>query len=158
MSIKLTKRIASELTERGVSAVRIKNDSIAEARKAITREDVRVLIKNGGIYTIKAKHNISAYSKVLREKRIKGRRRGMGRRKGTIAARGGLLLYKKKIRGQRRLLKALKSENMIDNIRFKRYYALVKGGNFASKGSLLSHIRNDGVSIEEEKAKQLRHM
>lgn len=158
MSIKLTKRIASELTERGVSAVRIKNDSIAEARKAITREDVRVLIKNGGIYTIKAKHNISAHSKVLREKRIKGRRRGMGRRKGTIAARGGLLLYKKKIRGQRRLLKALKSENMIDNIRFKRYYALVKGGNFASKGSLLSHIRNDGVSIEEEKAKQLRHM
>jgi large subunit ribosomal protein L19e len=157
MSIKLTKRIAGELLTRGVSAVRIKADAIQEAKKAITREDVRALIKNGGIYTIKAKHNVSAYSKVLREKRMKGRRRGPGRRKGTAKARG-MLEYKKKIRGQRRLLKALKNDNTIDNIKFKRYYALVKGGNFASKGSLLSHIRNDGLTIDEEKAKQLRHL
>jgi large subunit ribosomal protein L19e len=158
MSIKLTKRIASDLIGRGESAIKIKPDFTAQAKKAITREDVRALVKSGGIYAVKAKHNLSAYSKVLREKRIKGRRRGMGRRKGTIAARGGLLLYKKKIRGQRRLIKALKEEKSIDNIKFKKYYALVKGGNFATKGSLLSHIRNDGIVIADEKAKQLRHM
>jgi large subunit ribosomal protein L19e len=157
MTIKLTKRIASDLLERGVSAVRIKNDSINEAKKAITREDVRVMIKNGGIYTITAKHNISAYSKVLKEKRKMGRRRGPGRRKGTSKARG-VLEYKKKIRGQRRLLKTLKTEKLIDNTRFKTYYALVKGGNFVSKASLLNHIRNDGIAMDEEKAKQLRHV
>lgn len=157
MSVKLTRRIAAELVKRGESAVRIKPDAIAEAKKAITREDVRALIKNGSIYTTKMKHNISAYSKVLREKRRKGRRRGMGRRKGTLKARG-TLEYKKKIRGQRRVLKALKTESIIDNIKFKKYYALVKGGNFVSKASLLSHIINDGVAINEEKAKQLRHM
>jgi large subunit ribosomal protein L19e len=157
MSIKLTKRIAGQLLGRGVTAVRIKNDSISEAKKAITREDVRALVKNGGIYTIKAKHNISAYSKVLKEKRAKGRRRGPGRRKGSKYARGGVE-YKKRIRGQRRMLKKLKEDKMIDNMKFKRYYALVKGGNFASKASLLSHIRNDGISIEEGKAKELRHI
>lgn len=157
MSIKLTKRIAGELLGRGVSAVRIKTDSVPDAKKAITREDVRALVKSGGIYTIKAKHNISAYSKVLREKRIKGRRRGPGKRKGSQSARGELE-YKKKIRGQRRLLKMLKDGKLIDNPKFKQYYALVKGGNFVSKASLLSHIRNNGINIDEEKAKQLRHI
>jgi len=157
MSVKLTRRIAAELMERGETAVKIKPDSIPDAKKAITREDVRALIKNGSIYAVKSKHNISAYSKVLQEKRRKGRRRGRGRRKGTMKARG-ILEYKKKIRGQRRVLKALKDENVIDNIKFKRYYALVKGGNFVSKASLLNHIISDGISINEEKAKQLRHM
>ncbi|MDE1871298.1 MAG: 50S ribosomal protein L19e [Candidatus Micrarchaeota archaeon] len=157
MSVRLTKRIASELLGRGTSNVRIKPDSIKEAEKAITREDVRALVKSGGIYVIKKKHNISAYSKVLNEKRRKGRRRGMGRRKGTKSARG-ILEYKKKVRGQRRMLKALKGEKLIENERFKKYYALVKGGNFASKASLLSHIRNEGLEISEDKAKELRHV
>jgi large subunit ribosomal protein L19e len=157
MSVKLTKRIAGELLERGVSKVRIKPDATPEAQKAITREDVRALIKNGSIYAIKEKHNISAYSKVLREKRNKGRRRGAGKRKGSQKARG-ILEYKKKIRGQRRVLKALKEEKIIDREKFKKYYALVKGGNFVSKATLLNHIKNDGVSINEEKATQLRHL
>jgi len=157
MSVKLTRRMAADLLSRGESGIKIKPGAIKDAEKAITREDVRNLIKNGSIYATKVKHNISAYSKVLKAKRIKGRRRGTGRRKGTLKARG-TVEYKKRIRGQRRVLKALKSENIVDNERFKRYYALVKGGNFASKASLLSHILNDGVAIKEEKMKELKHM
>ena len=81
----------------------------------------------------------------------------MGRRKGSQKARG-ILEYKKKIRGQRRVLKALKEEKIIDKLKFKKYYALVKGGNFVSKASLVSHIKNDGVSLTAEKETQLRHM
>lgn len=157
MSVKLTRRIASELMERGESKVRIMPSAVAEAKKAITRDDVRALIKNGSIYAIKEKHNLSAYSKVLRLKRNKGRRRGQGRRKGSKNARG-VLEYKKKIRGQRRVLRELKESKVIDNIKFKTYYALVKGGNFVSKASLISHIRNDGVGIDDERARQLRHL
>jgi large subunit ribosomal protein L19e len=157
MSIELTKRIAAQLLERGVTAVRIKEGAVAEAKKAITREDVRNLIKNGSIYTVMEKHNISAYSKVLKEKRKKGRRRGQGRRKGTAGARG-IMEYKKTIRGQRRVLNDLKVQKVIDNEKFKKYYALVKGGSFANKVSLINHIKSDGVSINDEKMKQLRHI
>lgn len=157
MSVKLTKRIASEILGRGESAIRIKPQFTPDAKKAITREDVRALIKNGSIYTVESKHNVSAYSKVLREKRKKGRRRGMGRRKGTIKARG-TVEYKKKIRGQRRVLKMLKKENMFDNEQFKKYYALVKGGNFASKATLLSRIKNDGLNISDERMRELKHL
>jgi large subunit ribosomal protein L19e len=81
----------------------------------------------------------------------------MGRRKGTLKARG-TVEYKKRIRGQRRVLRMLKDESVIDNGRFKKYYALVKGGNFASKATLINHIKNDGVNMNDEKIKQLRHL
>lgn len=157
MSIKLTRRIASELMSRGESAIRIKPEFIPDVKKALTREDVRQLIKEGKVYALKEKRNLSAYAKVLREKRAKGRRRGPGRRKGTERARG-TVEYKKRIRGQRRALKALKEDRSIDNEAFKKYYALVKGGTFISKAALISRIRSDGLTLDEEKAKKLRHI
>jgi large subunit ribosomal protein L19e len=158
MSIKLSRRIAAELMKRGESKVRIKPDRVEDAKKAITREDVRNLISSGAVYAIKPKHNLSLYSKDLREKRNKGRARGPGRRKGSAKARQSVG-YEKKIRGQRRVLAALKKEKVIDNIAFKSYYKLVKGGNFPSKISLLNHLTSvGGVKIEPQKLEQLRHM
>ncbi|MDE1833512.1 MAG: 50S ribosomal protein L19e [Candidatus Micrarchaeota archaeon] len=157
MSIKLTRRIAAELLKRGESSVRIKDNAIQDAKKAITREDVRVLVKSGAVYATEAKHNLSLYSKELNDKRSQGRKRGPGRRKGSRKARGGVD-YKKKIRAQRRLLAALKTEKAIDNETFKSLYRLVKGGNFQSKISLLGHIRSRGVSITDEQLNKLRHI
>jgi large subunit ribosomal protein L19e len=157
MTVKLTKRIAGELMHRGVSKIRIMPDRIADAQKAITREDVRALIAAGSVYAIKKKHNLSVYSKILREKRNKGRRRGPGRRKGSAKTRMAIG-YEKRVRGQRRVLHQLKEEGTITNDAFKRYYRLVKGGNFATKGSLISHIVAEGVKIEDEKIEKLKHM
>lgn len=158
MSINLTRRIAAELLNRGESAIRIKPTAVADAKKAITREDVRELIKTGNVYALKEKSNLSLYSKILREKRNKGRKRGRGRRKGTSKARGATIAYEKKVRGQRRVLAALKKDNTITNVQYKRFYALVKGGNFMTKASLLGHIRAHGVSITDERHNQLKHM
>lgn len=155
MSVKLTRRIASEILKKGESKVRIKNEALKDAAAAITREDVRALVAKGSIYAIKEKHNASTYSKVLGAKRTKGRGRGQGRRKGSRKARQGLQ-YQKKIRGQRRVLHALKPE--LDSETFKKYYRLVRGGNFATKASLLNHIVASGMKIDQEKFEKLRHL
>ncbi|MGC8647676.1 MAG: 50S ribosomal protein L19e [Candidatus Micrarchaeia archaeon] len=157
MGIKTTKRMASELLGRGMSSIRIKPSAIEDARKALTKDDVRSMISKGNIYAIKPKHNLSIYSKVLNKKRSKGRRRGMGRRKGTLKARIGKR-YPKKIRAQRRVLKALKEDKTIDNNTFKTLYRLVRGGNFASKLTLLNHIKAMGIEISDERFEKLRHM
>ncbi len=157
MSIKLTKRVAADIMGRGVSKVRVNPTALAEAEKAITREDVRALIKSGGVYAIKEKDNISMNSKLLKKKRAQGRRRGIGRKKGTRKARASLE-YKQKIRGQRRILAALKGEKAIDNMTFKSLYRLVKGGTFASKASLLGNIKGRGINISDDKMKQLKHI
>jgi large subunit ribosomal protein L19e len=156
MSIKLSRRIAAELLDRGISKVRIKPDRVEDA-KAITREDVRNLITTGAVYALKEKHNMSIYSKELRKKRNQGRGRGPGRRKGSAKARMAVD-YKKRIRGQRRVLAVLKKEKVIDNVAFKRFYKLVKGGNFQTKASLLSHLTANGVKLETARLEQLRHL
>jgi large subunit ribosomal protein L19e len=156
MSIKLTKRIAASILGRGESAVRISAPSIADAKKAITRDDVRELIKRGAIYSVKEKHNISAYGKELSKKRLSGRKRGPGRRHGTYKARTGIT-YMKKVRAQRRVLLQLKSAGTINNEMFKGFYALVKGGTFTSKATLLNHIRSKGVAIDDESFNKLKH-
>ncbi|MCL5099663.1 MAG: 50S ribosomal protein L19e [Candidatus Marsarchaeota archaeon] len=156
MSIRLTKRVAASIMGRGESAVRISAASIADAKKAITREDVRELIKKGAIYAIKEKHNISAHGKELSKKRAAGRKRGPGRKHGTYKARAGIT-YMKKVRAQRRVLLQLKSAGTINNEMFKGFYALVKGGTFASKATLLNHIRSRGVAIDEESFNKLKH-
>ena len=127
MTIRLTKRIAADLLGRGLSSVRIKSTGMADAEKAITREDVRALIKKGDVYAMKEKRNVSTYGKLLKIKRSKGRSRGTGRKRGTVNARGSIE-YKKKIRAQRRVLLALKEDNTINNELFKEFYRLVRGG------------------------------
>ena len=55
MSIRFTRRAAAELLHKGEHAIRIKPASIEEAKRAITRDDVRRLIKDGIVYAEKKK-------------------------------------------------------------------------------------------------------
>ncbi len=157
MSIKLTKRTAAKLLKRGISSIRIKEAGLDDADKPITRQDVRRLISAGNVYAQEVKHNVSVYGKLMKEKRSEGRRRGSGRKKGTLKARG-TVEHKKRIRAQRRVLVKLKEEKTINNELYKEFYRLVRGGTFVSKASLLGHIRSHGVTLTEEKFKQLKHM
>ncbi len=157
MSVKLTKRVASSLLKRGRNSIRIKEDAIETATKAITREDVRDMIKKGEVYAKPKKKVQSLYGKLLSKKRKKGRARGPGRKRGTLKARTGDL-YIKKIRAQRRIIKKMKEDKIIDNQVFKKFYALAKGGSFNSKASLLNHMRGDGVKIDDEMYNKLKHV
>ncbi len=154
MSVRFAKRAASELMNRGVNSIRINPNAVEDAAKAITKDDIRRLIKSGSIFAIKEKHNLSTRSKMLRTKRAEGRRRGPGRRKGTYKARLGRV-WEKKIRSQRQLLKLLNGSKMIDNKVYRQYYLLAKGNAFPDKASLILHLRNDGITLDEEQLKQV---
>ena len=155
MTIKFSRRIASELLKRGESSIRISPSGLDEAKKAMTRDDVRTLIKNGGVYAIKKKHNVSMSSKLLKIRRKKGRGRGQGRRKGTLKARRGER-WIKQVRSQRLLLSRLKLSGKLDNISFNKYYMLVKGNSFPDKASLILHIREDGIKITDEEINAIK--
>ncbi|MCL5440551.1 MAG: hypothetical protein M1448_01550 [Candidatus Marsarchaeota archaeon] len=155
MGKKFIKRIASSIMKRGESSIRIKEGS-GEMKNAITRQDVKGLIGKGEIYAKEEKKNMSIYGKLLKLKRTQGRKRGPGRKKGTLKARRGYV-YTKNVRAQRRVIKSLKGDSTIDNEQFKKLYRLVKGGTFTSKITLLNHIRSMGVAIDEKKLGELRH-
>ncbi len=152
MTIKFARRTAAELTKRGAGAIRINPSALEEVKKAMTREDVRALLKSGSIFAMKPKHNVSLSSKKLKIRRAKGRGRGPGKRKGTMKARQGMG-WIKRARSQRLLLKRLRSIGKLDGKTFNTYYMLVKGGTFADKGSLMLHLREDGIMLTEEETK-----
>ncbi len=154
MTIKFVKRVAAQISERGVNSVRINPSSLEGINKAMTREDVRKLIENGSIVFTKEKHNLSLASKELRKRRNKGRSRGPGRRKGTRKARQSLT-WIKRARSQRLMLKKLRAMGKIDRQQFNKYYMLSKGGSYTSKGTLLLHMSEDGIALTDAERKEL---
>jgi large subunit ribosomal protein L19e len=154
MSLKFVRRTAAILMKRGESKIRIAQSSLEDADKAMSRDDVRALIKNGKVYAVKAKKNRSMNSKILKMKRDEGRRRGPGRRKGTLKARG-TISWEKKVRAQRFVLKELKLMRKLDNKSFRTFYLLIKGNSFPDKASLLRKITESGVSISEDDMKSI---
>lgn len=147
MTLEFAKRIAAQVLKRGESAIRFKPGSTIEIAKALTREDIKRLIKDGSIVALPAKHNLSQRSKILKQKRSEGRKRGPGRRKGTVKARSGGMTWEKKVRSQRVFLNQLREAQKLDKKAFRKFYLLVKGNAFVSKASMLLHMKEEGIIV-----------
>ncbi|MHA1478489.1 MAG: 50S ribosomal protein L19e, partial [Promethearchaeota archaeon] len=136
------KRMAAEIVKCGENRVYFDPYLIDEIKMAITREDIRNLVKEG-IILKKYKKGNSKYRKNLRhERKKKGRARGLGKRKGTKYAR----LPKKKrwmnrIRPQRRELKKLRDRKLITTATYRKLYKNAKGGMFNSVAQMNRHIK-----------------
>ncbi len=154
MTIAFVKRVASDLMHRGVNSIRIAPASYKEVEEALTRDDVRKLIKSGAVLALKEKHNVSARSKRRRQKRSEGRSRGTGRRRGTRKVRQGVS-WEKKVRSQRALLKKLKAMGRIDRKTFTALYGQVKGNAYADKATLLLHLAERGIRVSDEELKAI---
>jgi large subunit ribosomal protein L19e len=148
MSVKFVKRAASEILGRGKNAIRFRPEGMEDIKKAITRDDVRRLIKDGTVIALKPRYE-------LHKKAVIERSKGIGKRKGTAKARIGRGVWEKKTRSQRLLLNQLKMMGKFDNTTFKRYYLLVKGNAFPDKKSLLLHLSDDGIKVSDDEVKKI---
>lgn len=146
------RRLAAEILKCGINRVWIDEDRCEEVAKAVTRNDIRILIKGGAIKKKPIKGISSGRKKKLRLQKAKGRRRGHGSRKGAKYAR---LPRKRRwimtIRAIRAYLKELRDKGLIDRHTYRIYYRRAKGGEFKSKAHLRSHLISDGL-LREEKA------
>jgi len=141
------KRMAADILGVGVSRVRFvinSKEDEEELETAITRDDVKRLIKMGIIVVVPEKSNSRGRWRELKEKRSKGRRRGQGRRKGKAGAR----LDRKRdwinrIRKMRRYLKYLRDKGIISKRMYRRYYRLAKGGAFSNLSALKMHLEKE---------------
>ena len=145
------RRMAAQLLKCGVHRVWMDQDRFEEIAKAVTKEDIRVLIKGKAIKA-KQKNGISSgRKKYVAKQKEKGRRRGHGSRKGAKYAR----LPKKErwiktIRPIRQYLRKLRDEEKIDRTTYRKYYMKAKGGEFRNKHHLKTHMISDGILKEAE--------
>lgn len=141
MNLKNKKRIAAQVLKSGLKRVWFNPDKLSEIKEAITKEDIRNLIREGTI-RIKQKKGISRFRvrKTLVQKR-KGRRQGPGTRKGKATARLSRKQdWMNRVRKQRALLKILKDKKVLSSKEYSDLRLKVKGGFFRSKRHLKLYL------------------
>lgn len=131
--LKLQKRIASGILKCSKKRVRLDPERLSDIKEAITKADVRGLIKQG---IIKEKP-IAGISKVRARKtqaqKRKGRQKGGGSRKGKFSARANpKKVWMNTVRAQRKFLKELKDKGLLVPGGFWELYHKSKGGFFRS--------------------------
>lgn len=146
MKLDMKKRLAADILKVGVNRVWIDPDRMADVSAAITREDIRRLIKQGAIRA-KPETGISrGRLRKLKLKRKAGRRSGMGSRKGASGARTPRKAsWIRTVRPLRAMLGELKKEGVIDKKEYQRLYRMVKGGSFRSKAHLNLYLKERGI-------------
>ena len=124
MNVLNKKRLAAQLLKVGINRVRIDPERVQDVEDAVTKEDIRRLIKEGAIWAAPVKGTSTA-----RKKMRKRKGRGPGSKKGTKGARMGKKeRWIRQVRALRRYLKKLKEKRAITNETFKVLYKKVKGG------------------------------
>jgi len=143
MSILTVRRLAADILGVGETKVWINPEKTNDVSSALTRDDVRALIKQG---TIKAKvtRSTSRARGKLNDIRKRKGRKGPGSTKG---AKGARIVSKDKwmahVRAQRKYLKQIKLA--LTETSYRMLYRRIKGGSFQSRAQLMNFIKDNNL-------------
>lgn len=148
MNLTAQRKIAASVLNCGVNRVVFDESQASRIKEAITKQDMRGLVKAGIVSAVQKK----GVSRVRARKRIVQRRGGKQQGSGTRKGRATARLPSKdkwiaKVRAQRTLLKELRATEKISQEQFKELYAKVKGDFFRSRRHIL-------LTIEEKQAQE----
>jgi len=145
------RRMAASLLKCGVNRVWMDQDRLDEIARAVTKDDIRVLIHGKAIVSRQKKGISKGRKKYAMEQKKKGRRRGQGSRKGAKFARfPRKRRWIQTIRPLRRFLRQLRDDGLIDATTYRMYYLKAKGGEFRNTRHLHTHLQSDGIIKEKE--------
>lgn len=145
MELKVQRRLAAAVLDCSPKRIIFNPEELEEIKAAITKHDIRRLIKEGiitekqirGVSRVRARHRIT--------QRKKGLQKGQGHHKGTPNSRASTKRkWIERIRHQRAYLFELKTKKHITTKTFVLLYKKAKGGFFRSK----RHIK---IYIDENK-------
>lgn len=135
------RRIAAAVLGCGVNRVWINPEKLSDVQSAMSREDIRKLIEEGAISSHQKKGISRGRARARIAKRAYGHCKGPGRRSGAKGARTpSKTQWIKKIRAQRKELRAQREAGSITRTEYRRLYRRAAGGQFRSVAHLKTQI------------------
>jgi large subunit ribosomal protein L19e len=136
------RRLAARILKVGQNRVWINPERMDDVEGAITREEVRKLIHEKIIVSLPQVGVSRSRAKVIRAKKVLGRRSGPGSLKGASHAK----VTKKeawmiRIRSLRRKLRDLKARKVIADTTYTQYYRMAGSGRFESIADLERNLK-----------------
>lgn len=131
------RRLAAAVLGCGENRVWINPEKLSEVQSAMSREDIRNLIEEGAISSHQKKGISRGRARTRIAKRAYGHCKGPGRRSGAKGARTpSKTQWIKKIRAQRKELRAQREAGSITRTEYRRLYRRAAGGQFRNVAHL----------------------
>ena len=152
VNLRLQKRLAASVLKCGQRKIWMDPSEVNSIAVANSRRSIRKLVKDGMIVRKHVMMHSRARVNLRHEAKGRGNHTGYGKRHGTMNARiPEKLLWMRRIRVLRRLLRKYREAGKIDKHMYAHFYALAKGNRYRTKRVLIEQIHRKKGEDKREK-------